>query len=50
MKVKTRNLFVRISETQMNMLQKLSDVSLKSKADLVREAIKLLFRTPGGKR
>ena len=38
---------VRISKTQDNMLKKLSEVSLKSESDLIREAIDLLFKTPG---
>ena len=39
-----------ISETQNMMLQKLSRISMKSEADLIREAIELLFSTPGGKK
>lgn len=49
MKQKTKSLFMKISETQMDRLNKLSDVSMKSKASLIREAIELLFTTPGGK-
>lgn len=49
MKQVTKALNVRISETQMGMLQKLSDVSMKSKADLIREAIELLFKPKGTK-
>jgi predicted DNA-binding protein len=47
-KYKTLNVY--IGAEQMKMLDKLSNVSLKSKAVLVREALELLFRSPGGKR
>jgi len=40
---------VQIGKKQMEMLNKLSEVSMKPKAVLVREAIELLFRSPGGK-
>lgn len=46
--IKTIKKTVRISERQNDMLQKLSEVSLKSEASLIREAIELLFK-PGGK-
>ena len=44
MKQKLIGIHTRISERQNGMLQKLSDVSMKSKADLIREAIELLFK------
>jgi len=40
---------IQISSRQMEMLTKISQFSLKSKAVLVREALELLFKTPGGK-
>ena len=35
---------VRITKTQNEMLKKLSEISLKSEASLIREAIELLFK------
>lgn len=36
-----------ITARQHEMLKKLSEVSLKSQAALIREGIELLFKTPG---
>lgn len=36
---------VRLSETEMAMLQKLADTEEVTKSDIVRKAIRLLFRT-----
>jgi hypothetical protein len=46
MKLVTKS--IRISDRQDKMLKKLSRVSLKSEAVLFREALELLFRSPGG--
>lgn len=36
---------VRLSETEMAMLQKLADTEEVTKSDIVRKAIRLLFKT-----
>lgn len=43
--VKSGKCDVRLSETEMEMLEKLVDIEEVTKSDIVRKAIRLLFRT-----
>ncbi len=43
--VKSGKCDVRLSETEMVMLQKLADTEEVTKSDIVRKAIRLLFKT-----
>lgn len=46
-KLRIKSLLVDLSEEQYDMLDKLAQTSMRSKASLVREAITLLLKTPG---